>query len=381
MRSPLRVEQLWLFHPEARLAGLAADRNSVATRARTGTSLAAVRIEQYDPKSDEQRVRACHDLIVAAQPEDDPNFPPPSLSMLRGWLAHGFSDEPQQCWFATADSGAPLGCYALRLPQRENRENGFIDLLVGVDSRRRGVGTALLAHAARQAEMAGRTLLMADARVGSPGSAFAIAVGAKAGIQEVRRILDVGPELHARLPGLRSDAESHAAGYSVRRWLGPTPEDLVPGVCDVNMAEADAPHDAAFESLTWDAARLRAAEQRSVTQGTRDYTIVAVHDSTGEVAALTQVTVDPTGASGWAYQQLTAVTRPHRGHRLGMLLKVTMLQWLATAEPNLRQIVTGNAAANKYMIAVNEALGHRVSDRYQSLEISVEAAVKLAAAG
>jgi GNAT superfamily N-acetyltransferase len=332
---------------------------------------------QYDPKTDEGRVRDCHDMIVAAQPEDDPNFPPPSVSMLRGWLAHGFPDEPQQCWFATADSGAPLGCYALALPERENRQNGFINLLVGLGSRRRGVGTALLAHAARQADASGRTLLMGGARVGAPGAAFATAVGATAGIQEVRRILDVGPELQARLPGLRSDAESHATGYALRQWVGPTPDDLVPGVCDVNMAEADAPHDAAFESVTWDADRLRAAEQRSVTQGTRDYTVVAVRDGTAEVAGLTQVTIDPAGAPGWAYQQLTAVTRTHRGHRLGMLLKVAMLEWLATAEPNLRHIMTGNAAPNKYMIAVNEALGHRVSDYFQSLELPVEAAVRL----
>jgi GNAT superfamily N-acetyltransferase len=336
-----------------------------------------VRIEQYDPKSDEDKVRSCHELIVAAQPEDDPNFPPPSLSLLRGWLAHGFPDEPQQCWFATADSGAPLGCYALELPERENRLNGFINLLVGVGSRRRGIGTALLAHAARQADASGRTLLMGGARVGAPGAAFGAAVGATTGLQEVRRILDVGPDLHARLPGLRSEAEQRAAGYVLRRWVGPTPDDLVPGVCGLNMAMADAPHDAAYEPITWDAARLRAAEQRSATQGTRDYSVAAVQDGTGAVAALTQVTIDPAGAPGWAYQQLTAVTRPHRGRRLGLLVKVAMLEWLATTEPELRQVMTGNAAVNEHMIAVNEALGHRVSDYFQSLELPVEAAVKL----
>jgi RimJ/RimL family protein N-acetyltransferase len=338
-----------------------------------------VRIEQYDPRSDEKRVRACHELVVAAQPEDDPNFPPPSVSMLRGWLSHGFPDEPPQCWFATADSGAPLGCYALELPLRENRQNGFVNLLVGIDSRRRGIGTALLAHAARQADASGRTLLMGGARVGAPGASFAAAVGATAGLQEVRRILDVGPGLHARLPGLRAEAEQHATGYSLRQWVGPTPDDLVPGVCGLNMAMADAPHDAAYEPITWDAARLRAAEQRSVTQGTRDYSVAAVKDGTGEVAALTQVTIDPAGAPGWAYQMLTAVTRPHRGYRLGLLIKVAMLEWLATAEPDLRQVMTFNAAVNEHMIAVNELLGHRVSDYFQSLELPVEAAVKLAA--
>jgi GNAT superfamily N-acetyltransferase len=336
-----------------------------------------VRIEQYDPKADEDTVRACHEMIVSAQPEDDPNVPPFSLGMFRGWLAHGFPDEPPQCWFATADSGAPAGCYALELPQRENRQNAFINLLVGVDSRKRGVGTAILAHAARQAETAGRTLLMSHARVGTAGSAFAAAVGATAGLQDARRILDVGPDLHARLPGLRAQAEPHAAGYSLRRWIGKTPEDLIDSACALEAALADAPHSESYEPINWDADRLRASEQRSVLQGTRDYSVAAIHDGTGEMAAKTQVGVDPAGAAGWAYQQLTAVIRAHRGHRLGMLVKVANLEWLATAEPQIRHIMTFNAVPNQHMIAVNEALGHRVSDYFQSFELPVEAALKL----
>jgi GNAT superfamily N-acetyltransferase len=337
-----------------------------------------VRIDQYDPEADEDRLRACHEIMVSAQPEDDPNVPPFSLSMVRGWLVHD-PDEPRQCWLATAESGTPLGFYSLRLPTRENRSNGLLDLIVGAGSRRRGVGTALLAHAARQAEAAGRTLLMSEAREGAPGAAFAGAVGAKAVLQDARRILDVGPDLHARLPGLRAQAESHAAGYSLRRWIGRTPDDLVASACALNAAMADAPHSDNYEPISWDADRLRLAEQRTVIQGTREFSVAAIQDGTGEMAALTQVTVDPAGAPGWAYQQLTAVIRAHRGHRLGMLLKVAMLEWLAEGEPQLRHIVTFNAVPNQYMIAVNEALGHRVSDYFQTYELPVEAALRLPA--
>jgi RimJ/RimL family protein N-acetyltransferase/GNAT superfamily N-acetyltransferase len=337
-----------------------------------------VRIEQYYPKTDEERLRACHELIVAAQPQDDPNVPPPSFGMLRGWLAHGFPDEPPQCWFASTDSGVPLGCYALDLPTRENRQNGFINLLVGAGSRRRGVGTALLAHAGRQAEASGRTLLMGHARVDAPGSAFAAAAGAEPAMRDARRILDVGPDLRARLPGLRAEAESRSAGYSLRRWIGLTPDDLVASACALNAAMADAPHTDSYEPISWDADRLRAAEQRSVLQGTREYSIAAIQEGTGEMAAVTQVTVDPAGAPGWAYQQLTAVTRPHRGHRLGLLLKVAMLEWLQEAEPQLRHIMTFNAVPNEHMIAVNEALGHRVSDNFELYELPVATALALA---
>ncbi len=84
-------------------------------------------------------------------------------------------------------------------------------------------------------------------------------------------------------------------------------------------------------------------------------------------------------SSGWAFQGLTAVTRPHRGHRLGLLVKIAMLQWLAEREPQIRQIVTFNAVQNEHMVAVNDQLGHRITDYFQSFELDVASAAKLVA--
>jgi GNAT superfamily N-acetyltransferase len=339
--------------------------------------LAAVRIEQFDPKTDSRRLQNCYDMFASAWLMDDPNVPPFSFAMFRSWWTHDDVDESRQFWLATVDADTPLGCYELKLPMRENRQNGFLELVVAPGSRRRGGGTALLTHAARQAEQAGRVLLMGGSRIGSPGTEFAASVGAKPGLQDARRILDVGPDLHVRLSGLRADAEPRASGYSIRRWTGATPRDLVSGVCALFTTMADAPHDESYEPETWDAARLAADEERAAARGTREYSIAAIHDESGDMAALTQVTVDPAGAPGWAHQQITAVTRAHRGHRLGLLIKVAMLEWLAEAEPQIRHIITYNAVPNQYMISVNEALGHRVSDYFQTYELPVDAALKL----
>ena len=54
-----------------------------------------------------------------------------------------------------------------------------------------------------------------------------------------------------------------------------------------------------------------------------------------ELAGLTELGIDPQDPS-WAYQFITAVAREHRGHRLGLLVKVAMLDMLADAEPALR---------------------------------------------
>jgi hypothetical protein len=65
---------------------------------------------------------------------------------------------------------------------------------------------------------------------------------------------------------------------------------------------------------------------------------------------------------GFGAQNDTSVGRAHRGHRLGLLLKIEMLRWLSDVEPQLRVLDTWNAASNAYMIAVNEQLGYRVLD-------------------
>jgi hypothetical protein len=66
------------------------------------------------------------------------------------------------------------------------------------------------------------------------------------------------------------------------------------------------------------------------------------------------------------------VTRQHRGHRLGLLVKTAMLEWLAVAEPRLERIVTGNAAVNQHMIAINEELGYELLEPLaQSYELPV----------
>jgi hypothetical protein len=55
-----------------------------------------------------------------------------------------------------------------------------------------------------------------------------------------------------------------------------------------------------------------------------------------------------------------------------MLVKTAMLEWLAVTEPTLEHIVTGNAAINQHMIAINEELGYELlSPPAQSYELPV----------
>ena len=82
--------------------------------------------------------------------------------------------------------------------------------------------------------------------------------------------------------------------------------------------------------------------------------------ATAELAALTEVFTDPEVPT-WAGQGVTAVVRKHRGHRLGLLVKLAMLDLITATRPEVRRIQTWNASANDHMIAVNETLGYTVA--------------------
>jgi GNAT superfamily N-acetyltransferase len=314
-----------------------------------------MRIIKWD-QSDQDALDGCQRVEVACQSVDDPLGPPPSANWLRLALAEGKGSDRNEVWVAADDStGSVRGWYRLRLPDRENRHVGFLMLSVHPEHRRHGIGTTLLRHAARRAAADGRAALGGEAFEGGAAEAFAKRAGAKPGVLEARRVLDVTAVPPGTIATLRAAAATAASGYSLVSWTGPVPEERLEGYAYVREAMNDAPSD--YEDEHWDAQRVRdRVNPRIERSENRRYTIVATHDATGRISAFTEINVIP-DVPGWAFQDNTGVARPHRGHRLGLLVKAAMLEWLASAEPDVRKILTWNAAVNNHMIAINEQLG------------------------
>jgi GNAT superfamily N-acetyltransferase/RimJ/RimL family protein N-acetyltransferase len=335
-----------------------------------------VRIEQFDPQADTEHLRACFEMTQAGWPVDHPGQGPWALDPFAGKWGPGFDSAPRQAWLAMDGSGQPVGGYLLRLPDRENVTLADCTLIVSPGSRRRGIGSALIAHCSGQARRAGRSRLVSRARDGSPGASFASAVGAHGGIPEIFRTLTIDEGTPARLAQLRADAEPRAAGYQLASWLGPTPDEFLGQVARVHGAMADAPRDAGVEPAIWDGDRVRHEEKTLVQHGLTGYSVAARHERSGQLAALTQVCTQP-DAPGWGFQQLTAVRGEHRGHRLGLLVKLAMLDLLGEHEPGVRHIETSNAGENAHMIAINEQLGFTITGvgRHWELDLAGDGAV------
>jgi GNAT superfamily N-acetyltransferase len=329
-----------------------------------------MQIERFDPEADATRTRACYQAYAASAPVDDPHCPPKSLQIFTGWLACGWTEDHPEVWFAGDSLDEADGCYTATMPLRENRHLAYVYPQVPPARRHAGIGTALLRHAAARAAGQGRATLTAEVLDGTAGQAFAQALGARRGVTEVRRLLDLAAMPAGTLARLRARADRAAQGYVLLSWEGTVPEEYFGQVAMVNAALADAPMDAGTQAQYWDADRVRAGQRRVELLGMRHYTLAAQCASRGDFAGLTEFSIDPE-TPGWGFQGLTAVSRPHRGHRLGLLLKAAMLELLAEREPQLRWVITSNGDSNSHMIAINAKLGYRILDSRTSWQLDV----------
>lgn len=213
-----------------------------------------MRIEQAD-LADPRTVRDCYEVYLAAQRVDEPDGSWFTERPFGGWLSVGWDGDPREVWLA-AEEGSAVGWYRLMTPSMENLDQAKLDLVVHPAERRRGLGLALLRHAAKRAAAHGRSVIGGGVRLGSPGEAFARSVGAKPGQQlDVQRVLEVARLDRGALARLRGPAERAAAAYSLLSWAGPVPEEFIEPVAMVYNGMNDAPRDAETAPQEWDARR------------------------------------------------------------------------------------------------------------------------------
>jgi GNAT superfamily N-acetyltransferase len=317
---------------------------------------------RLDP-ADTGTIKALHDVYLAAHAVDDPEGPPWSAAAQAARISGGPPlHEPRETWLVPAPgrAGGVIAWYSARYPDRENLSWAILDLTVHPGWRRRGLGTMLLQHAAQRVAGAGRIGLGGMIRHGSAGDRFATWAGARKGIDDIRRVLDLRKVPAGAWRQLREPLAQATADYLLDSWEGSTPDDYVQGIADMFNTMNDAPRDADQDPSFYDPERVRNDDMQVAAEGGRRQMVGAFHAATGEMAGYTELRVPP-DLPGWGFQGNTVVGRRHRGHRLGLLLKVQMLELLAEREPGLERIATWNAGANSHMIAINERLGFEVS--------------------
>ncbi|MFW6776188.1 GNAT family N-acetyltransferase [Nocardioides sp. CPCC 205120] len=271
-------------------------------------------------------------------------------------------------------AGTVVGAGLLTLPLLDNRDTASVSVWVPARWRRHGVGTALAAAQEDAVRDLGRHVLQADAHTGDDAAAeaalgglpFARARGyevALAGLQS-RVALPVDPALLGRLV---ADAAPHHTAYTLRTWEGPVPDDLVAGYARMDaLVDVEAPSGSLeVEARTPAVEVWREREAESERQGRRNVSTAAV-DAGGRVVAITELWRGD--GRDQLQQWSTIVDAAHRGHRLGVAVKVANLRRAQEVWPDATEVVTWNAADNAPMLAVNEQMGFRVVERDVELQ-------------
>jgi GNAT superfamily N-acetyltransferase len=331
-----------------------------------------VSIRPLDPSSDLEL-----DQYLALDMALDEHTYGGSQALTRAQLRAQLADSPYwtvRRWVAIAETiegGESLvGRASAFMPLRENLETVSVDASVHPAFRGRGIATALVEEALRPAiRESGRTLVESYGEIpadGDPDSPeqpvnrLASRLGITRKNLAVCRALAL-PLAESLLEALQAEAAEKLGEYRVELWDGEIPEEhLTAYGLLMRQLELDEPdEEVEHEAPDYTPERIREAERRLREQGMQRITAVAVAPD-GSFVGNSEVHVHTAPESTLGWQENTLVMPEHRGHRLGLALKVATHRQLRERAPQLRSLVTWNSHVNPWMIGINEKLGYEI---------------------
>ncbi|XVU24928.1 GNAT family N-acetyltransferase [Actinoplanes sp. CA-054009] len=315
-----------------------------------------MRVREWDPRTaSAAEIRSLVATVNAVLATDLPDDPPWQDVQVRDYLAETMPGERRISWVAEDD----------RLPEGESEifahvsmlllgDIGVLEIMVHPRLRRRGLGRQLVAVAARRAYLEGFSTIGVEAIGGTPAIAFYESLGFEREYVETRSVLTLSG---VDWPALDAMATAIGSGYRVEYHPGGPPDHLLEAYAQAKLEAQDEDDDLDLAPRSSDPQRLRDSLETLHKRGLKPYIVLAIHESTGVVAGLTEVVV-PAQHPERADQYDTIVVRDHRGYGIDRALKARMLFELRRAEPGLREVQTWNAQHSESMLKVNAELGY-----------------------
>lgn len=276
--------------------------------------------------------------------------------------------------FVAREGSAIVGVARYELEAGDDPQTVWMLIDVPAEHRGRGIGRALsewlesVAHtdAVRKAIVYSPSAALPGARITALSGAGSVAANDRS-VQALQRSgFRLEQVIRASRLSLPFDARSVLADaaarsgsdYRLHYWIDRTPERWLDDLALFNTRMSTDDPSAGLEEPEdiWTPERVIASEVRAVATG-RTTLFAAVEDiASGQLIGFTTLSVPPEPDRAVA-QVDTIVLGEHRGHRLGMLLKLANLDHLARERPGHPAVVTFNAEENRYMLDVNEAVG------------------------
>ncbi|HSS69013.1 MAG TPA: GNAT family N-acetyltransferase [Nocardioidaceae bacterium] len=315
-------------------------------------------VEVIDGRTlDEATAAEIAEVSNAADRIDAPQNEPQPGEYIRLRFRHGWDDLGTENVVVGRVDGALAAVASVELPVWDNQHMAFVELVIAPDYRGSGIGARVLDQVYAVMKTNDRSLLIANAWKGSDLERFWLDHGLEMGSEAAQRRLRPLDLDWPHLDRLHAEALAASTAYDIVQVTQPVSDDLVEEMVQLQLTMNDAPVDGlTVDDDVWDAKRYRATESAAANRRMTPHRLVARHRDSGDVAGFTVVAVEH-DRPHLGFQEDTAVIRAHRGHRLGVRLKIEMLRYLREAEPRIVQIDTWNAVSNSHMIAVNDAIG------------------------
>lgn len=271
-----------------------------------------------------------------------------------------------------------VGVATVDLPMADNRRLATVSVVVDWARRGSGIGTALHAAALSVARAHGRstiqswtwesrlvpegalTLAASEGRIDatSPSSRALTKWGYALGqVERLSRLtLPDAQEATARREEV---VTGKPKDYEVITLKDNIPDRLLSGVAELCEAmSSDVPTGGMdVERESWDAGRVRATMDEALAARREQLLTLIRHIPTQQVVAFTRIFRDASSPQV-AHQWETLVLQGHRGHRLGILMKIVNQATAVEVWPTARRLITGNASENSHMLTINDALGY-----------------------
>jgi GNAT superfamily N-acetyltransferase len=286
----------------------------------------------------DEELLALHGLEEACWPPGEPfRAPEQSLAFYRHWPAGSL----RRRWLA--EKGGELAGAAVLVVH--GPAFVFVEIFVHPEQRRRGIGSALVETVRGAAHDEGIRSFFGH-HWSEAGAAFAAHIGAQDDQRDIRALLDLRT---AHLP-----APAVPAGWRLRSWVGPAPDELVESFAVARDAMNDAPAPAGVEGWATTVEEVRRIEQTAAARG-REIRVTVALDDHDEIGAFTDLRVTP-GERAAATDD-TAVIASARGLGLGRAVKVESLRRLRVERPEVEIVTTMNAELNAAMRHINTQIG------------------------
>jgi GNAT superfamily N-acetyltransferase len=263
------------------------------------------------------------------------------------------------------DDGEPVGAGLVNLPMNDHVNLAFTEVATLPDRRRRGIGRLILEETERRAVAADRERCLVEVYVPAEedakawsGVTFAESRGYSCANREGMKALDLAASEPA-WAALEQECAAAAGGYRVVGYRDVVADEHLDGFCAMlrQFMSLVPQGDLGLEQEEWTPERLREAELRRTEIGTATFGALALSPD-GEVVGGTEARVG-THDPRVAHIGITVVLPGHRGHRLGLAMKLASHRALRAAFPQCELVATSNSEVNDHMNAINERLGYR----------------------